>query len=261
MSPPVTETPAAPVRLEDERSWSAGRWLLLLALVFGLHVAFFHFLNQLDRPKVRPMGDAVSLRFQAGFRLREELENPTLFALPHPHGFAGVTWLQRPVVGFAPFRWGEPLRFLPLPVRGLGATFLQLAETNQPPNRRISLMPPALTTVVPQPEVPPVRLQTELRLAGGLANRAWREPRSELPLARQGGLTNTVIHALVNARGQVVSALVLPPGSGSKADDAAALRLARNLWFRPVPDSGAADGWLIFEWGAAITNSTSSGPR
>jgi hypothetical protein len=261
MSPPVTESPAAPVRLEDARSWSVGRWLLALALVFGLHVAFFYFLNQLDRPKVRPRGAVVGLRFQSGLRLREELENPTLFALPHPHGFAGATWLQRPVVEFIPFRWSEPLRLLPLPVRGLGATFLQLAETNQPASRRISLMPPAVTTVLPLPEVPAVRSQTELRLTGGLANRALREPRYALPLAGQSGLTNTVIHALVNARGQVVSSLILPPGSGSKADDAAALRAARNLWFRAAPDSAAVDGWLIFEWGAAVTNATSSGPR
>jgi hypothetical protein len=76
-------------------------------------------------------------------------------------------------------------------------------------------------------------------------------------------LTNSVVRALVNAAGEVVSVILLRPGGGamdaSQRDaDQLALDLAKTLRFEPVPRDGADPalnpavglswGRIIFEW-------------
>ena len=68
---------------------------------------------------------------------------------------------------------------------------------------------------------------------------------------------NTVVQVLVDARGQVIRATLLPPGSSSPEADQTALKTARNLRFKTSSDStSAVVGRLIFEW--ATTPSTNA---
>jgi len=258
MSPGASESEMLPGSPHpDEQDWSTWKWIMAFVVVFGFHVGLFFFLAE-RTPKPRPTERSVTqLHFSRPVGEFLQLEDPTLFALPNLRGFAAFTWLRSQPVRFAPFRWTESLRFLPLPVSELGETFLQLVETNQPPSREISITPAPLVTVLPSDEPLPLRTNTEIRVEGALAVRPLRFQPERLPLAQQDNLTNTVVQVLVDASGQVISTVILPSGSGAKAEDGRALQIARNLWFEPTAKSSATTtGWIIFEWATARTNAT-----
>lgn len=247
----------------DEASWSAGRWIFYLALAFALHVGVFYLLADRKPIAPRPVKNAVVLRIGESLTVGQELADPTLFALPHPRGFAAATWLPVTETTFVPFRWTEPPRLLPLAVGQLGATFLQLAETNIPIRREMAALSAPATTVIPPLEIPPPRRHSVLRVNEALADRPLREPHLQLPLQRpHDGLSNTVVQVLVDARGQVISPTVVPPGSGVREVDLDALRIARGLWFKAGPEATPpVVGRLVFEWAVApATNSPATKP-
>lgn len=239
----------------DETPWSTTRWLITLLVIFGIHVGLFYFLGAHNPPRPRRVQNASVMTLRETPTEAQQLDDPMLFALPHPRGFAAATWLRLPQITFAPFRWTEPLRLLPLPVAELGTLFLKQTETNAPPRRELELATPALTSVVTPADHDNQRRTSSLRIKGIPAERKLRRPVPALPtFAGRDALTNTVIKFLVDARGQVLSPTVFNAGSGSKEADQTALKVAYNLWFNPVAKTTPlASGWLIFEWATTPT--------
>lgn len=249
-APPLDPQRPAETAAAAERSWSSGRWMAYIALAFGLHIGLVFALGDRQPIQPRPVKNAAAIHTTTRQTEWQQLDDPTIFALPHPRGFAGATWLRLPEITFAPFRWNEPARLLPLPVAQLGTIFLRHAETNSPALRDIAATAPPAPTVLSPIEIVPVRKNSTLHINGGLTGRALRPGAINLPLQpARDGLTNTIVQVLVDERGQVVRATLLPPGSGAPEADQTALKTARNLRFSAQPGSTAATvGRLIFAW-------------
>ncbi len=246
----------------DEPAWSRTRWIVYILLAFGLHVILFYALGNREPIAVRPVENALAVRLITSATERQQLHDPTLFALPHPRGFAALTWLQPPALSYASFRWTESPRLLPLSVGQLGATFLELAETNSTSAREIAIAPSPALTVLPPPADLPRRTNSQLHFSLNLEAR--RPPRTDWnlpPPPTLEGLTNTVVQVLVNERGQVVRATLLPPGSGSKETDQAALQSVRALIFTRAPDATPpVVGRVIFDWASPLPPQPGSTP-
>lgn len=256
----MNAAPSAPQRPPEvlpaaEAPWSVGRWVVYIAIAFALHVGLFYFLA--DRPPLptRPVKNATVLHLSETQTEQQQLDDPTLFALPHPRGFASRTWLRLPQINFAPFRWTEPARLLPLPVEQLGSVFLKQTEANPPTRRELELIATPLTSVVVPADLDDVRTLSTLRLKGIPPDRYLRRASPALPVfSAKEPLTNTVIKILVDARGQVLSPTLFFSGSGSKEADQTAMKIALNLWFNPVAKTTPlTSGWLIFEWATTPT--------
>lgn len=247
---PLDSPRPAELPVNAETPWSFWRWTICITLVFALHIGVFYFLSERNPPPPRAVKNATAIVVAPAQTEAQQLDDPTLFALPHPLGFAAATWLRLPKITFAPFRWTEPPRLLPLPVEQLGAVFLRHAETNSPPLREIDVTAPPLTIVLSPPAIETTPRASVLRVNGALAGRRLRITPQNIPLQpAQDGLAATIVQALVDARGQVISSTVTAPGSGSKSADQTALTIARDLRFAPLRNSTQLTvGRLIFEW-------------
>jgi TonB family protein len=227
----------------------------MILLVFALHVGLIFALS--DRRATVPRSVKVArLRLVSEGGELLALGDPTLFALPHSKGFSAPVWLPIRRIEFAPFKWTEAPRFLALPVEQLGSTFMQFMQTNRFARFEPGILPPPELIL---PESPPLFVP---RTRSGLSVRELEQRRllnpPELPSWPAADLlTNSVVRVRVDAAGNVFSARLVPPGSGSKAADRRALELARALRFAPLsqPPIVSADpvgqltpGTLVFEW-------------
>ncbi len=241
----------------ESRPWSRRRWWTLIGLVFALHVGLIFAFSERPADQQRRVAQVARLRLVAGEGELLALSDPTLFALPHARSSTVKTWLPAPRAEYAPFRWSEPPRFLPLPSDQLGGTFVQFMRTNTFARFEFE-MPSGPELVLPEsppPFTPPTR--SELRVRGDLAQRPLLNP-PELPSWPAADLlTNSVVRVQVDAMGHVFSTTLVPPGSGSRAADRRALELARSLRFGPLtqPPVLSADslgalsgGVVVFEW-------------
>jgi TonB family protein len=251
----------APFRPE-EPAWSTGRWTFYLVLAFGLHVGLFYAFSERQPKSPRPIVAAPVMQTYPAPHSPFEWEDPTIFALPHPRGFAGQTWLPLPQIDVPPFRWSEPARLLELPVARLGNWLGELASTNKLSVTFPSLAPPPTLTILARTDVPVRRRDSTARLADGLSGRTWQNAPATLPLApARDNLTNTVVQLLVDGRGFTISALLLRPGSGDAELDQTAVRLARTARFNPIaPRETTAVGTLIFEWSPAPPTNNPAAP-
>src|SRR5262249_53069430 len=95
--------------------WSAQKWVLVLAFVFVVQLGFIFWLSDKRPARRRVPMRAPAFRFasHASSELLS-LGDPTLFALPHTQGFAGLAWLHKTGPGYHPFEWSEPPRWLSL---------------------------------------------------------------------------------------------------------------------------------------------------
>ena len=75
---------------------------MLIALVFAAHVGLLFMFGARKQIVPRPVTDAPTLKLAGGSdELLEKLlalNDPTLFALPHPGDFVTAMWSQAPVV-------------------------------------------------------------------------------------------------------------------------------------------------------------------
>ena len=233
-------------------SWSITRWIVYVLLAFAIHVALlFAFGN--PRPVVpRTVVNAPKIQLTASRSELLSLDDPTLFALPHPKGFAAAAWLQLPRVEFAPFRWTEPPQLLDLPAARLGSAFLHFARTNAVPNVEVATLVPVQTTrVIPSDEQTNLKRHSTVSTSRGIAKRRWlNSPALLRSWSAADLLTNSVVRIVIDADGQVFSPALIPPGSGSKAADQHALELARSARFAPMPRYAAPQmiGALVFAW-------------
>lgn len=255
----MNAAPPAPA----ERAWPWHRWALFIGMAFAAHVGFIFAFGD-RRPVVpRAVVNAPALQFTTHRSEREQLDDPTLFALPHPNGFAGAAWLHRPQIEFAPFRWTEPPRLLALSGAQLGVAFRQHRETNRFARLELeTLPPPELTQLKPANLNFITARPSTSSLGGELAQRRWLNAPTNLPSwPAADWLTNSVVQMWVEADGQILSPALLLPGSGLKEADQLALKLARTARFAPLPAAAKlTHGALIFEWHTVPQTNTTPAP-
>lgn len=247
MIPPPAQRPAPPRR----------GWWLLVALVFILQLGFIFGLGGYLPVRPRPAQPAPRLRL-AGPAAGEwlALNDPTLFALPHAHGFSGPAWLKIPSLGFPSREWSEPPLLLPLAVADLGVGVSRLAGSID----LGSLAPLAQTAPeLTLPAVaPPLRPgPSTFRFEGALARRPLLTPLSLTNWPCRDLLTNSVVQLVVDPAGRPVSVTLLSTSGYKEADDRA-LELAAAARFAPVPGSEPGKtlkpatqltwGKLIIQW-------------
>jgi len=243
--------------------WSRQRWLMVIAFVFAAHVAMVFLFGEKKPVVPRAVTNVPTLRLANEADELLALNDPTLFALPHQRDFASAAWLKLPAVKPPSFRWTEPPRWLPLSADDLGATFGRLMQTNHFASYPLDFRP-ALTLSTPVlPMEPMLPQNSTLSVEGELAHR-------QLPA--QINLTNwpvadviapSVVQVLVDAAGNVISTVLLPPGSGFTATDQyndadqRALTIARTLRFTSSP--GLTIGRIVFNWHTVPPETTING--
>lgn len=247
---PPEAPPASDYPVVCETPWSPWRWLFWLTVVFGLHIGLFLGLGNHKPVVTRPVKNAVTLQPVLGRSEALELQDPTVFAGPHPRGFAASTWLQLPTIPFPVFRWTDPPRLLALATEQLGTLSLSQGQANGTAARVIEVAPTPAATILPPLPPPPAPNNSSLRLAGNLGERQLQSIPAALPLLRAAdNLTNTLVQVTVDEAGRVFSPVLLPPGSGSKEADQLALKTAAGVKFAPLGKTPRLTvATLIFEW-------------
>lgn len=261
-------------------SWSPRRWGLIIGGVFCAQVGLILWLSD-HRPSPPPPLRNVPHMQVAGQVSEEwlELTDPTLFALPHVHGFSGPAWLEFPHVGLQRAEWAEAADTVPLATRPADLSLSGYMQTNQFPSAELSAKPVPAMTMPPPPPLLELPTQSTFKLTGGLAARqlltALRLP-PQPPRTNNGELdilTNSVVQVLVDAEGKPIS-IALLASSGSLEADHFALEQSRVARFEPacealegIPQAGLASplahlcvGQIVFEWYTLPTAWTGSKP-
>jgi len=259
-------SPATPASFPDApRPWSRRQLLGGIGLLFTAQLALIFALGERGPTKPRPPAAAPVLRVAPQTAETLALQDPTLFALPHPAGFAGRAWLRPPTVQVQSRRWTESPRWLAPEPESFGATLSQLARANHLPPLELTVNPmPEPAPTLPQEPMPAPPARSTLALAGDLGGRRLLNP-PELPAWPASDLlTNSVVRVLVNGDGLVRSATLLGRSGSTEADEFA-LAVARATRFEPTVAAPGAPalqlGTMIFIWSTVpLTNTPASSP-
>jgi hypothetical protein len=244
------------------KGWPMSRWLLLIVLVLAAHVVLIFIFSTRKPITPRAVTNVPELELAGGSGEWLALNDPTLFALPSREGFAGPAWLEPPPLHVHMVDWTEPPRWLQLPTEELGAIFSQFMQTNRFVNFQFPLKLPVQITVPLVPLEPTLAQTSTLHVEGDLAKRPLLTP-MKLPSWPYGDvIAPSRIQVLVNAAGDVISAVLLPsknPGEIHDADaDQRALDLARAARFASAPSLTV--GQLIFDWHTVAPVATNAPP-
>ena len=232
--------------------WTHRRWLAFVALVFVAHVLLLFVFG--GRKQIVPRAVTNIPAFSLADNSSEwlALNDPTLFALPHQKDFASAVWLPAHVANPPSFRWTGTPRWLPLSTHELGLAFNQFMRTNRFANIELELKPPVKPGAPPLPVESALAQPSTLQIQGGLAHRRWLNPLPLPSLPYNDVIAPSQVQVLVDAAGDVISAVLLPPDSGfAPADqydlaDQRALDLARAARFAPA--SSLTVGRMTFNW-------------
>ncbi len=246
--------PEAPPRREPQGKgpWTRGRWLTLIALIFAAHVALLFVFGGRKQIVPRAVTNVPTLKLADDSSEWIALNDPTLFALPHQKDFASAIGLQTAALKQPSFRWTEPPRWLSLFADELGMAFNQFMQTNRFASFELQLKP-SLKLSTPLLPIKPVLAQNStLRVEGELAQRQLPSPINLTNWPYANVIAPSKVQVLVDAAGNVVSTVLLPPDSGFTAADQyekadqRALDLARAVRF--TPSSHLTVGRMIFNW-------------
>ena len=239
----------------DEGRWPLRRWLMLIVFVFTAHVVLIFVFGAKKTSAlgaVNPRGGVPHLTLADNSSELMTLDDPTLFALPHGGDFAVTDVLE---TNQPSFRWKGPPGELASPAaENLGTVFSRFMRTNQFAGFQPDFKPEpelskpglsfAMMTALPQ--------NSTLQITGDLAKRPLRGEITLPSLPWNGVIAPSRVQALVDAAGDVVSAVLLPPDNATEAagraekGDTKALQIARALRFAPA--SRAMFGELVFNW-------------
>lgn len=194
------------------------------------------------------------------------LRDPTLFALPHRHGFSGGAWQRLPP--FVPrfTNWSAAPEWIALPSDEPGNSLGQYLATNRPSDE--SLLSSLRVAENPEVRIPdvPVIAETTVNVEGPLQKRKLLRVPALPPAVSASLLAQTVLTVAVNGDGIVQTAAIASP-SGSRPADVQAVEYARQFEFEPLPigDARAREqaaptlGRLIFTWQVVLpTNAAAS---
>jgi hypothetical protein len=254
----------------ESQPWAWHRWVYTTLGLFAVQVGLVWLMSEsTPHPKASPTWPtAIHLAADpwAAKQVLEwpGLEDPTLFALPHQHGFSGGAWLRYEPMSYEQKDWTEPPAWLRVDQTQLGGGFRQLMSSN--------LWPPVLIADRPMPRsvIPdfarldlPMPSGSSWRLEGELASRRLVEPPALQAWAHTELLTNSVVQLIVDEQGYTFSTRLLGT-SGLSAADQYALDLAAHAHFEPVAAEGKKAsrftwGKMVFQWQtlqAPVTNAS-----
>lgn len=238
----------------DGEGWSRAKWLTLIALIFAAHVAFIFAFGKKSEIVSRAVVHVPALKLANDSDKLLTLNDPTLFALPHERDFTSAVWLKMSGVKQPPFRWTEPPRWLPLSAKNLGAAFQQFMRTNYFAGYQLDFKPQPKLNAPVFPVEPLLAQNSTLQIAGELARRRLLNQINLPSLPYDDVIAPSIVQVLVNAAGNVVSAVLLPPENSMEAGghydvaDQRALEIARRLRFTPAAQ--LTFGKIIFNWRA-----------
>jgi hypothetical protein len=255
------DRPAAPKPPGESRFRQ--RWLIFIAIVFAAEVALIFVLGEKKFLPPRAVANVPQFTLADSANELIALDDPTLFALPHTNDFASAIWLNIHANPPPEFRWMEPPGELQSPAHeNLGAVFTRFMQTNQfaAPSLDFKPEPKLSEPVLP---LPPVFAENStLHIEGELAQRKWLNPVSLTNWPYADVIAPSKVQVLVNAAGDVVSPVLLPPETPGEAAshyetaDRRALELASGLRFAPA--SRLTVGQLIFNWRTVAPPATNS---
>jgi len=255
----------------ESQQWTWKRWTYAVAVIFIAQVILIWLLTEYTpgskATPVWPTAIHLAADPWASKQVQEwpGLEDPTLFALPHQHGFSGAAWLTFSAMSYQQEDWTEPPAWLEVDEARLGGAFRQLMSSN--------LWPPVLIADKPMPRsvIPDfARLdlampaESTCRIEGELASRRLLEPLVLRPWAHTELLANTLVQLLVDGQGYTFSTRLLST-SGLPEADQYALSLAAQARFEPQPAEGKNArtftwGKMIFQWQTVPPPSTNTLP-
>ena len=120
-SPRASDSQDSGVLQPGPGSWPRRRWWMMLILIFTGQLALIFGLSNYAPPRIRRPAPAPELQFANG--LSPELLalwDPTLFALPHRHGFSALVWNVRQPAETSVAPQAEPIDYLDFSGLGLG---------------------------------------------------------------------------------------------------------------------------------------------
>jgi TonB family protein len=240
--------------------WRRGQWVAVITTLFAVQLGLLIWASQKQIAFRVNYPTEPKVAFAIGGNMIDrkwlEMENPFLFAAASQNGFSGEAWLRQPKwQAPEPKRRDEP-KFLQVPAaqkiipRPQGEQTFALVQRHR------------VTAVLPEPPAAPVPApESKLKLSA-FNGRPLATPMT-LPLQYHNDvLSPTVVEAMIDRDGLVISARLIE-NSGSPKADAEALALARRARFAPsrsgenIPDSGK----LIFEWFALNLGDTNNVKR
>src|SRR5438046_3355104 len=177
----------------SRRSW----WLFAL-LILAVQVGLVFWFSDYSSPPVRRTRPGPSLHLVTATPSELfTLNDPTLFALPHPRSFSGQAWLAMAPIPYRSFQWTSELEWLSLPVAQLGAGLAKFLQTNRvetsyglaSPDPQLVQPPPSSLAGLPR--------KSTLRIEGGLRARKLLSAIDPPSWPHIDLLTNTVIEIVV----------------------------------------------------------------
>ncbi len=246
--------PEAPPGLEPPGggSWTRNRWLTIIALIFAAHVLLLFVFGGRKQIVPRAATNVPMLKLADNSSEWLALNDPTLFVLPHQKDFASAIRPQTAASNQPSFRWTEPPRWLSLSNAELGLVFNQFMQTNRFASFELQLKPPLKLSAPELPAEPATAQNSTLRIEGELAQRQLPSPINLTNWPYANVIAPSKVQVFVDAAGNVVSTVLLPPDSGYTAADQyekadqCALELARAARF--APSSHLTVGRMIFNW-------------
>jgi hypothetical protein len=233
--------------------WTLHIWLMLIALIFVAHITVLFIFGEHTFPAPRPVINVPQLQLANSSSELLALDDPTLFVLPRAGDLASVG-LQTPIISPPSFRWSEAPHLLPLPAETLGATFAQFMQTNVFAGFQLNFKPQPKLTAPVLAFQPAFAENSTLQIEGDLAKRKLL---NEIVLTNwpcPDVIASSRVQVLVDADGNVVSAVLLPSNNSLKNEthydvaDQRALELSRAAQFTRA--SHLTIGRMIFNWRA-----------
>jgi TonB family protein len=244
-APPGSERWLPGPKPPDE-GWTPKKFTLVLLFVLAFHVALVCLLG--TRRQILPRAATNVPRLQLANNANEfiALGDPTLFARPNAHDLVTAYWRQLPASTRPNFDWPAPPGFLTNASANLGTMFRDFIQNSRPSELPLHFKPEPQSTL-PDVAGNGATPQTTRQIAGELAYRPLVGPKAAvLPsLPRNDVLGPSTVLVLVDAAGNVASAVVVEPNTAPEADQLA-LQLVRNLRFAPAPH--LTFGEISFTW-------------
>ena len=252
MSDALADSPVLEPARPPREGWPGSRWVAVILLAFAAHVGFIMTFGEIRPAAPRAVTNVPRLRLAPAADELIALNDPTLFARPQQRDFLAAGGLNLPAVKPPSLRWTEPPRWLPLTGDGLGAVFAGFLQTNYFAGHELDFKPAPELSAPSLPVAPALAQNSTMQIEGRLAQRQLPFEMSLTNWPYPDVLAPCVVQVLVDAAGNVVSAVVLPSENGwtaaehYAAADQQALELARALRFAPA--SQPTVGKIIFNW-------------
>jgi hypothetical protein len=233
-------------------NWSGSRWFAVILLAFAAQAGFILTFGENRPPAPRTIMNVPKLRLANAADELPSLNDPTLFALPQQRDFAAAGCLKMPEVNPPSFRLTESPRWLVLSADSLGAAFGEFLQTNFFVGHRLDFKPTPELSAPGLPVETAVALNSTMQIEGELAQRQLPSQISLTNWPYADVIAPSKVQVLVDAAGNVVSTVLLPPDIGFTAADyydaanQRALEIARGLRF--TPSSSLTFGRIIFNW-------------